>query len=83
MPSTSRPQVLLGTLKSLPKFAVRKGPEISHLPFHLNESPVTLELEYGLRRSNRFPRNCLPVLQKEKVRREGEEGSRPRTLARK
>ena len=41
-----RNQVLPRTLIPLPKFGVRKGPNVSHLPFSLNEPPVPFKLEY-------------------------------------
>ena len=41
-----RNQVLPRILIPLPKFAVRKGPDVSHLPFSLNEPPVPFKLEY-------------------------------------
>lgn len=75
-PSASEYHVLPWTLSPLLKLAGRKGPEISHLPFSLNEPPMTLDLVYSPRSSNLFPPNSLPILQKEKMRRRrGEEGS--------
>ena len=59
------------TLIPLPKFGVRKGPNVSHLPFSLNEPPVPFKLAYFYKDSN-LPPNPRPILQKEKLRRGGE-----------